>query len=116
MNTILVVDDDQHLRAALADALEDEGYLVRVARGGGEALELLAIHAVDLVLMDVAMPVLDGPTTAHALRAHSSGPAPRVLFMSAGDPPAGLDHISVGFLPKPFSIDELLSIVALHLT
>jgi CheY-like chemotaxis protein len=57
---ILVVDDEPSLRALTAEALRDEGYEVRTADNGKDALEMLATWTPDVIVLDMMMPVLDG--------------------------------------------------------
>jgi CheY-like chemotaxis protein len=64
---ILVVDDDRGIREALADALRDEGYFVRVAEDGREALAMIEASAPDLVLLDLIMPAVNGLQVIDAL-------------------------------------------------
>ncbi|MBA3450099.1 MAG: response regulator [Chloroflexia bacterium] len=106
--TILVVDDDPHLREVIADALGDEGYDVRQAADGQRALEKIAEAAPDLVLSDISMPRLTGVELAERLSRRAS-PVP-VVLMSATTiaPPVATEM----FLRKPFALDELLGLVA----
>jgi CheY-like chemotaxis protein len=102
--TVLVVEDEPAIREVVADLLEGEGYAVRQAADGLEALDELEVDDVDLVLSDVRMPRLDGPALARRLRRHGS--AVPVVLMSAVD--VEVDLPGVGFLPKPFDRDHLL--------
>lgn len=81
---VLVVDDQDYMRFVLNAALRDEGYLVWLAAGGREALELYRAHggAIDVVVLDVSMPGLDGPQTLAALR--GLDPGVRCCFLSGG--------------------------------
>jgi CheY-like chemotaxis protein len=102
--TVLVVEDEPAIRDVVVDLLEDEGYAVRQAADGLEAIDELDMDDVDLVLSDVRMPRLDGPALARRLRRH--GHAVPVVLMSAVD--AEVDLPGVHFLPKPFDRDHLL--------
>jgi CheY-like chemotaxis protein len=102
--TVLVVEDEPAIREVVADLLEDEGYAVRQAADGLEAIDELEVDAVDLVLSDVRMPRLDGPALARRLR--RDGSAIPVVLMSAVDVEVNLP--GVRFLPKPFDRDHLL--------
>ncbi len=106
--TILVVDDDPHLREVIADALSDEGYSMQQAADGEYALAHIARATPDLVLSDVAMPRLSGvELAAHLTR--QDDPVPIVLMSATAiAPPAGVAM----FLRKPFGVDELLALVA----
>ncbi|MCW7941457.1 transcriptional regulator [Streptomyces hygroscopicus] len=109
--TVLVVDDDPEVRAALADALAVEGYEVREAEDGLKALSALAADPPDAVVLDVAMPVLDGLSVCRRLR--GLGDRTPVLVLTALDEiserVAGLDAGADDYLVKPFALDELLA-------
>ena len=107
MPTVLVVEDEPAIREVVADLLQDEGYAVRQASDGLQAIDELEVDNVDLVLSDVRMPRLDGPTLARRLRRR--GQAIPVVLMSAVD--LEVDLPGVRFLPKPFDRDHLLHVV-----
>jgi two-component system cell cycle sensor histidine kinase/response regulator CckA len=103
--TILTVEDEPDIREVVADLLQDEGYAVRQASDGLQAIDELEVDDVDLVLSDVRMPRLDGPSLARRLR----GLAVLVVLMSAVA--VEVDLPGVRFLPKPFDRDHLLDVV-----
>ena len=108
---MLIVEDESAVRELVADILASAGYAVREAGNGIEALAVLAGQdsAVDLVLTDVVMPEMNGPSLAAELAARC--PEIPVLFMSgyADDQilSQGLDARSRPLLNKPFSGHEL---------
>ncbi len=109
--TILVVDDEPHIVRFTAMNLEVEGFNVVTAGNGMEALEALAAgDVIDLVVLDVMMPELDGFETLRRIRAESSVP---VIFVTVrgdeADRVAGLDLGADDYLTKPFSPRELVS-------
>jgi CheY-like chemotaxis protein len=106
--TVLVVDDEPAIRDIVATLLEDEGYVVRRANDGMEALAAVDDTRIDLVLSDVIMPGLDGASLARKLRRRGDGIP--VVLMSAVY--AEVDLPGVRFVPKPFEIDRLLGTVA----
>jgi PAS domain S-box-containing protein len=114
--TVLVVDDEDIIRALMKRTLEEAGYEVLLARNGREALDSLARHRgeVDLVLSDLVMPVMGGRELANRLRAEYAGlPA---VWMS-GHPkdaaPVSSDAASAGlFLQKPIAPEILVETVA----
>jgi two-component system, OmpR family, response regulator MprA len=110
--TVLIVEDEPAVREVVVDRLQDEGYAVRQASDGLQAIEELEVDDVDLVLSDVRMPRLDGPSLARRLRGH--GRAVPVVLMSAVD--VEVDLPGVRFLPKPFDRDHLLHVVGSALT
>jgi len=60
MKTILVVDDDEAIRTLLQEELEEEGYKVLIATNARDALKMVASEALDLVILDIRMPGMDG--------------------------------------------------------
>ena len=108
---ILVVDDDSVVRGELKKELRQQGLDVWLAANGQEALELFWRHRgeIDVVLLDVCMPGLDGPQTAKALR--QLEPQLRVCFMS-GDLGGYTDQKlrdlgALAVIPKPFRLAEI---------
>ncbi|QLE72778.1 response regulator transcription factor [Streptomyces rectiverticillatus] len=108
---VLVVDDDPDVRAAVVDALSMEGYEVRSAPDGLEALSCVAAAPPGAIVLDLAMPVLDGLAVCRRLRA--LGDRTPVLVLTArdavSDRVAGLDAGADDYLVKPFALDELLA-------
>lgn len=116
--TILLVEDEDAVRAFAAKALERKGYTVLSASSGDEALELLEDHvaAIDILVTDVVMPNMDGPALAMKIR--EMRPALPVLFMSGyaegqlrKSLSSAFDTAHVAFLPKPFSLKDLAQTV-----
>jgi len=107
--TILLVEDEDMVRAVAERALARQGYTVLVAENGEAALELIAAHPrPDLLVSDVMMPVLDGPTMARRIR--DRYPDLPILFMSGYAEEQlrkSIDLENVAFLPKPFSVQQL---------
>lgn len=106
---ILLVDDDQPLRRAIADALRDEGYRVDEASDGVEALTACVRDRPSLVITDCQMPHMTGPELVMRLAADPRFAAMPVIVMSGTE--AELSSAIAGFLEKPFSISQLLSLV-----
>ncbi|MCC3767484.1 response regulator transcription factor [Streptomyces sp. UNOC14_S4] len=109
--TVLVVDDDPDVRAAVVDSLTVEGYAVVDAADGLAALSAVAAHAPAAIVLDIAMPVLDGLAVCRRLR--GVGDRTPVLVLTArdavSDRVAGLDAGADDYLVKPFALDELLA-------
>jgi CheY-like chemotaxis protein len=116
---ILVVDDDEEIRDLLATTLSADGHTVDGARDGGEALALLALRPYDLVLSDLRMPHVDGPSLYETLQTRHRFPVrfatklPRVIFMTANPAAhaAFLRGTTDPILEKPFAIRIVRKIV-----
>lgn len=107
MATVLVVDDEPVIRSLVTEVLQGEGHLVFSADCGAQALSLFRSHSeIDLLVSDIAMPEMDGPSLARRLRAERPGLP--VLLMS-GSCQNGQVNNRFEFLSKPFSITELLT-------
>ncbi|WP_294089821.1 PAS domain-containing sensor histidine kinase [Sphingomonas sp.] len=107
--TILLVEDEDMVRAVAERALSRQGYGVRTAEHGEAALELLAqMERPDLLITDVVMPTMDGPTMVRQVR--NRYPDLPILFMSGYAEEQlrkSIDLDNVSFLPKPFSVQQL---------
>jgi len=108
---VLVVEDDQSVRDAVARALRYEGYDVRTAVDGEDGLAHVADDDPDVVVLDVLMPGTDGLAVCRRLR--EQGDLRPVLMLTARhevtDRVAGLDAGADDYLVKPFALDELLA-------
>lgn len=113
--TVLVVDDERHVRSVARIALEDSGYRVLTAADGREALDLFAAHQgeVRAVLLDLLMPDMDGEEAFDALR-RMRADVPIILSSGLGEE-AAMGRFAArglaGFLKKPYHLDELISLV-----
>jgi two-component system KDP operon response regulator KdpE len=107
---VLVVDDDAQILRAVRTSLQGRGYQVRTAPNGETALDSLSTEAVDLVILDLSLPGIDGQEVIRRLRAFSDVP---VLVLSVRDAQddkvAALDAGADDYVTKPFSIGELLA-------
>ena len=110
MNHILVCDDDREIVEAIEIYLQQEGYEVIKAYDGEEALEALKRHPVDLLVIDVMMPRLDGIRATLKIREESSIP---IIILSAksedADKILGLNIGADDYLTKPFNPLELVA-------
>jgi two-component system cell cycle sensor histidine kinase/response regulator CckA len=111
--TILLVEDEPMVRTVAERALTRHGYKVLTANNGEDALEILAGgEDVNLLVSDVVMPVMDGPTMVKEAR--KTHPELPILFMSGYAEEhlrKSIDIDHVAFLPKPFSVQELAEAV-----
>ena len=109
-STILLVDDEDSVQKLLAYPLEREGFRVLQARDGEEALERFAAEEVDLVVLDLMLPKLDGLEVCKRLRALSEVP---IIMLTARDDELdkvlGLELGADDYITKPFSIREFRS-------
>jgi two-component system response regulator MprA len=108
---LLVVDDDPDVRDSLGRALRCAGYSIATAANGGEALDSVARSPVDLIVLDVLMPIVDGFDVCHRLR--ERGDDTPVLVLTARDTVEDrVTGLAVGaddYLVKPFALRELLA-------
>jgi DNA-binding response OmpR family regulator len=108
---ILVVDDEQSLLDQLKRALEGQRYMVETAMDGEEALDKLFETPFDLIILDIMLPKRDGLSVLREIR--QAGMITPVLMLTArgeiDDKIKGLDLGADDYLPKPFSLDELLA-------
>ena len=111
---VLVVDDDVGLQETLEAVLGLGGYEVELASDGAEALEKLSAQRPAVILLDWAMPAMDGPTFAAALRERGLHPGIPILILTA-DGHASQKAAQVGaegYMTKPFEMQALLGEVA----
>lgn len=110
MSQILVVDDDVQLCELLEEVLIEEGYDVHCEHCGETALTYMQNNAVDLVLLDVMLPNIDGLQVARRICQRFATP---ILMLTAlGDEPSMLEGLQAGadhYLAKPFRVPELLA-------
>ncbi|MFI9008118.1 response regulator [Actinosynnema sp. NPDC053489] len=100
--SVLLVEDDEHIRQALGLALGDEGFAVTDAVSGEEALELLAVTEPDVVLLDLVLPGVDGLEVCRTLRARGDLPIIIVTARAdAADVIAGLEAGADDYVTKP---------------
>ncbi|UBU11503.1 response regulator transcription factor [Nonomuraea gerenzanensis] len=108
MTTALVVDDEPQMTAIVAFALETQGFTVYTAHDGATALNVLRTREVDLVVLDVLMPALDGLTLCERIRARSDVP---IMLLTAlaqhEDVIAGLERGADDYVTKPFHPREV---------
>ena len=108
--TILLVDDEDAVQKLLTYPLEHEGFRVLQARDGEEALQRFAVEHVDLVVLDLMLPKLDGLEVCRRLRARSTVP---IIMLTARDDEldkvVGLELGADDYITKPFSIREFRS-------
>ncbi|MGB7038876.1 MAG: response regulator, partial [Xanthobacteraceae bacterium] len=113
--TILLVEDEEGLRQLNARGLASRGYTVLEAGNGVEAIEVLekSSSQIDLVVSDVVMPEMDGPTLLRELRTRN--PGLKIIFVSGYAEDAFQKHLPAdgqfAFLAKPFTLKQLVNAV-----
>ena len=113
---LLVVDDDPGLLLAVSDTLRAEGYSVKTARRGADALTIIAQSLPDLIISDIRMPGMDGFQLVRNLRSNPRTRLIPIVFLTAKDETAdrvagfrtGVD----AYITKPFETEELVAIIA----
>ncbi len=108
---ILLVDDDAAILDAERQVLVEHGFRVTVARDGAEALRAIDTDPPAMIVLDVQMPGIDGPTFARELRTRLRR-VPLVILTGVADPKREADRCNAeAFLRKPFDADELVRLV-----
>ena len=114
MTTVLIADDEQNMARLVQMLMEREGYRVLVAHDGGEAMALMEAETPGIVLLDVAMPVMDGYEVLRRMKADERLRAVPVVMLSARKQDADLMHgIEAGassYVTKPFNPQEIMAI------
>jgi len=107
--TVLVIDDDNNMRWVIRRALTQAGYNVAMAASGEEGLELLAQEPIDLVLLDLKMPGLDGLGVLRRFR-QGSAEVPVILLTAYASVQTAVEAMKLGatdYLSKPFDVEAL---------
>jgi two-component system, OmpR family, KDP operon response regulator KdpE len=108
--TILIVDDDSQIRRVMRTALSSHGYTIIEARNGEEALKTVRAERLDLIVLDLNMPDMDGIEVCREIRVVSNLPIIMLTVRSAEkDKVRALDAGADDYVVKPFGIDELLA-------
>src|SRR5688572_20768887 len=110
---VLVVEDEAVLRLLLTLLLTDEGFEVRSAADGREAVLILALWQPEIILLDLSMPVMDGPSFRSEQRLIPSLADIPVLIVSAAIDlkPQAVRLEAAGSIAKPYDVDELIETV-----
>ena len=107
---VLVVDDEELIRKVIREYLENDHYLVLEASNGKEAFELVKIQTIDLIILDIMMPKMDGYSTLKEIRKIKNTP---VIMLSARaeeyDKLLGFEFGVDDYVTKPFSPKELMA-------
>ncbi|MED0659821.1 response regulator transcription factor [Bacillus smithii] len=112
MAKILVVDDDPHIRKLLQVILAEEGFTILEAQDGKDALSLLDSEKVDLIILDIMMPNMDGWDLCENIRAYYSDSLPILMLTAKGETAQKVKGFNLGaddYLVKPFHPAELIA-------
>lgn len=116
MARVVVVDDDDYVRGVTEMVLAEAGHSVRATASGFEALRWLEERPWDLLILDLRMPEIDGPTLYREVLARWPGAASHILFVSGVTEMPHYDDtvnaLNVPVLLKPFTLDALRTAVA----
>jgi len=110
---ILVVEDEESVRDFVNRVLTMHGHSVLIAKDGAEAVELMGSHHFDLLLSDIAMPMMDGISLALKVRA-TRPHVPILLMTGFADERQRAHNLTLlieGLITKPFNMDQLLKVV-----
>jgi len=111
MPTVLVADDDPYLVDLCASLLEEEGFEVLTAYDGGEALQRFQTNRIDVALIDIMMPVLDGVTLCMKLKREQNISTPIITTSASRSLLEQSEACADATLPKPFELDALLQAI-----
>lgn len=116
LRSVLIVEDDDASARAIAELLELEGYVVRRARNGADAIEVLRSFTPDVVLVDLQLPVMDGRSFVELYRRRVRPAATVILMSGRSDGRAIAQAVGAeGFVAKPLEMDVLLRTISLSL-
>ena len=117
MSTVLIVEDEARIASFLTKGLKAAGFTPRVVAKGGEAVEAVLLGGIDLILLDVGLPDIDGFEVLERLR--GQGVRTPIIMLTArssvSDRVAGLESGADDYMPKPFSFEELVARIRLRL-
>lgn len=114
MADLLIIDDDADVAALLAEALREAGHSCRVGQNGREGLALVADRRPEVVLLDVEMPIMNGPEMAYTLFVRNCGDEKIPLILISGI--VGLPVVAASvatpyYLGKPYAVESVLQLV-----
>ena len=117
MSTVLIVEDEARIASFLTKGLRAAGFTPRVVAQGAEAVETALLGGIDLILLDVGLPDIDGFEVLERLR--GQGVRTPIIMLTArssvSDRVAGLENGADDYMPKPFSFEELVARIRLRL-
>jgi two-component system, OmpR family, copper resistance phosphate regulon response regulator CusR len=119
MNRILIAEDEERLAAFLEKGLLKYGFVTSVAEDGQQAIEMSQSEDVQLMLLDLGLPIKDGWSVLRELHTRGGNVVPIIVVTAQGDERTRETAIAAGavdFVAKPFRFNELLEKVRSHLS
>lgn len=118
MAKILIVDDDSHIRELIRVILAQEGFFIIEADNGETALSILESDKIDMVILDIMMPNMDGWTFCQEVRTYYSNTLPIIMLTAKGETTQKVKGFGLGaddYMVKPFAAAELVARAKAHL-
>lgn len=112
--TILVIDDEELVRDTIAELLQAAGHVVLLASSGEDALAMVQAHRVDLILVDYAMPGMNGLEVVQRLKANAETSRIPIVALTAATAIVANELTQagcIGFIPKPFEPSEFRQLI-----
>lgn len=112
MAKILVVDDDPHIQELIRVILQKEGLVIEAAADGQAALSIMETEKVDLIILDIMMPNMDGWSFCREVRTYYSDALPILMLTAKGETAQKVKGLGLGaddYMVKPFAADELVA-------
>jgi Response regulator containing a CheY-like receiver domain and a GGDEF domain len=115
---ILIVDDNQENLKVASAFLREKGYKIALALDGSSALQIVTSNKIDLILLDIMMPGMDGFEVCRRLKENKETAAIPIIFLTAKNDPEdivkGFEHGGVDYVTKPLKKEELFARVECH--
>lgn len=112
--TVMIVDDEELTRGLINDVLTNEGFNVISAQNGKECLEILKRQKIDIILLDIMMPEMNGWDTAALIKTNKILQKIPIIFLTAKNDKASKEfgkYASEKYIEKPFEIENVLDLV-----
>jgi len=112
MKRILIAEDDFPIAELLFDVLTDEGYAVELVHEGTEVIPAIRAQRPDLIILDIGLPGMQGDDVLRVLRLIGMSDLPVIVSTAARNPELYKEIGATAALPKPYSLDTLLDVIA----
>jgi CheY-like chemotaxis protein len=115
MKRILIVDDEKMITTFLSTAIDLEDVDISIANSGEDAINLLKNKKIDIIILDIMMPKIDGLTVCDFIRNELKNDDIKIIIMSAVENPEVMEKLEnyniIKFFKKPFKVDNLISVI-----